>query len=60
MNSVEQEIKIIENVISLLYQCLKINKETANDHAFRSCLKDIRKCERELQRLKLEQNKKKN
>lgn len=55
MNEIDQEIEVIQNVISLLYQCLKINKETSNTHGFKSCLKDIRTCEKELYRLRNEQ-----
>lgn len=55
MNDVDQEIEVIQNVITLLYQCLKISKETADTHAYKSCLKDIKTCEKELYRLRNEQ-----
>jgi hypothetical protein len=46
-----KEIKVVEHVISLLYQCLKMNIETSNKEGIKSCLKDIRTCKKELQRL---------
>lgn len=51
MINLAQEIYVVENVIRLLNECLKINIETSNKIGVKSCLKDIRICKIELQRL---------
>jgi hypothetical protein len=47
----EREIKVVENIIRLLRDCLAISIKHKRKEECRSTIKDIQKCEEELQRL---------
>jgi len=49
--NLEREIQIVENIIRLLHDCLAISKRHNRKEECKSTLKDIKKCEEELQRL---------
>lgn len=47
----EKEIKVVENIIRLLKDCLAISLKHNRKKECKSTIKDIQKCEGELQRL---------
>lgn len=55
-HTIEHEIEIVEMIIDQLKQCLAIFKISENHDSYQETLKDIEKCQTELQKLILEKD----
>lgn len=52
MKDIEKEILVVENIIRILHDCLEISQRHGRKAECRRTIKDIRKTEEELTRLK--------